>query len=343
MGRRPSTPGAIPRLRIRRNADGSPRYYYDHGTVDGRRHLEALGGDRVAALQRWAELEGERLPGGERVGGYTVRDAVLRYRQRELPRKAAKTRREYDALLTRIDAVFGAVQLDALTTRDVRDWYDVTESKRGLVTANRSKAMLSALFNFARVAEMTRVQNPCAGAWGRKERGRADVLVPDALFAKVLARADAPLRRAMRLADLTGLRPADVLRLERAHIVDGNLVLRQGKTGRPWAVRIEGELAQLVDELLAMRGTAIGIAPALVRDERGYRLTAGQLRARFDKARKAAGVAKADFQFRDIRARAVTAVDLASGRQEAQRLAGHSSDRMTAHYSRATKPAKPAR
>ncbi|MFG6743483.1 hypothetical protein ACGYWN_16460, partial [Burkholderia pseudomallei] len=48
--------------RTRTNADGTKRYYYDHGEVEGRRFLEPLGTDRVVALQRWTELEGKRAP-----------------------------------------------------------------------------------------------------------------------------------------------------------------------------------------------------------------------------------------------------------------------------------------
>ena len=36
MAGKAQTPGAIPRFRSRKNADGSLRYYYDHGEVDGR-------------------------------------------------------------------------------------------------------------------------------------------------------------------------------------------------------------------------------------------------------------------------------------------------------------------
>ncbi|WP_249191054.1 hypothetical protein [Burkholderia cenocepacia] len=60
MAGKAQTPGAIPRFRSRKNADGSLRYYYDHGEVDGRRILEPLGTNRIVALQRWAELEGAR-------------------------------------------------------------------------------------------------------------------------------------------------------------------------------------------------------------------------------------------------------------------------------------------
>ncbi len=57
------------------------------------------------------------------------------------------------------------------------------------------------------------------------------------------------------------------------------------------------------------------------------------LRDRFDEAREAAGIPKAEFQFRDLRATAATAVDDSYGIREAQALLGHTTEGMTAHYS----------
>lgn len=56
-----------------------------------------------------------------------------------------------------------------------------------------------------------------------------------------------------------------------------------------------------------------------------------QLRDRFDAARDAAGIPKAEFQFRDLRATAKTALAEAVGIREAQALLGHTTERMTAH------------
>ena len=58
------------------------------------------------------------------------------------------------------------------------------------------------------------------------------------------------------------------------------------------------------------------------------------LRNRFDAAREAAGIPKAEFQFRDLRATAATAVDEAGGIKQAQALLSHTTEGMTARYIR---------
>ncbi|MDR0457845.1 MAG: hypothetical protein LBH10_02265 [Burkholderiaceae bacterium] len=50
--------------------------------------------------------------------------------------------------------------------------------------------------------------------------------------------------------------------------------------------------------------------------------------------RERAGVDKALFQFRDLRAKAATEADDASGTRTAQALLGHTTETMTAHYIR---------
>jgi integrase len=77
-----------------------------------------------------------------------------------------------------------------------------------------------------------------------------------------------------------------------------------------------------------------GDADALLVNEKGERLTAAMLRNRFDDARDAAGIDKALFQFRDLRAKAATETDDASGTRGAQALLGHTTESMTASYIR---------
>jgi integrase len=342
MGRRPQIAGAIPRFRTRKNADGTLRYYYDHGEVEGRRVLEPLGTNRVVALQRWAELEGKRLPTSE-IERHTFLMLEREYRRRELPQKSPATRRMYDLFLTRLSTVIGDRALDALTPADVAAIWQATAEKRGVVTANRTKAVLSLVLNCGRLWNMMTIANPCAGVRGKKENGRQHVLIDDQLYAAVYAVADEPLRNAMDLADLCAQRPADILGVKRSNIVKGNLMFRTRKTGAFVTVQITGELAVLMERLLAFRGSKVDVSPYLVRDEEGYPLTKGQLRSRFDKAREKAGIEKAKFQFRDLRARGVTHKTIDEGLEAGQRLAGHSGPGMTARYVRGARPVKPSR
>ena len=128
----------------------------------------------------------------------------------------------------------------------------------------------------------------------------------------------------MDLALLTGQRPADVLKLRRTDIRDGALWIVQNKTGARLGVEVTGELAAVIARINERPRRAI--SAYLVQDENGQPLTQFALRSRFDKART---LAKVDFQFRDIRAKAATDTgDLA----HSQALLGHKTRDMTEHY-----------
>ena len=131
----------------------------------------------------------------------------------------------------------------------------------------------------------------------------------------------------MDLALLTGQRPADVLKLKRTDIRDGALWIVQNKTGARLGIEITGELAATIARINARPRKAI--SAYVIQDENGQPLTQCALRSRFDKART---LAKVDFQFRDIRAKAATDTgDLA----HSQTLLGHKNRDMTEHYVRA--------
>ena len=87
------------------NLDLPARMYFRRGRYYWGRDNVALGADKRVALHRYAELEtGDATPG-------TFADAVELYRTQELPRKARKTREEYDRQLNALCVVFGHVPL----------------------------------------------------------------------------------------------------------------------------------------------------------------------------------------------------------------------------------------
>lgn len=168
-------------------------------------------------------------------------------------------------------------------------------------------------------------QNPCQGVEGFKEVGRSRY-VTDAEFDQVKSQAYFAVVDAMDLALLTGQRPADVLKLKRTDIRDGALWIVQNKTGARLGIEITGELAAAIVRINESPRRAI--SAYLIQDENGQPLTKFALRSRLDKART---LAKVDFQFRDIRAKAATDT---GNLAHSQKLLEHKNREMTEHYVR---------
>lgn len=113
----------------------------------------------------------------------------------------------------------------------------------------------------------------------------------------------------------------------RVAIRDGALWIVQNKTGARLGIEITGELAAIITKINQRPRKAI--SAYLIQDENGQPLTQSALRSRFDKARI---LAKVEFQFRDIRAKAATDTgDLA----HSQKLLAHKNRDMTEHYVKA--------
>ena len=118
-----------------------------------------------------------------------------------------------------------------------------------------------------------------------------------------------------------------MLKLKKTDIRDGALWIIQNKTGQRLGVEITGELAAVIARINERPRQAI--SAYMIQDDNGQPLTQFALRSRFDKART---LAKVDFQFRDIRAKAATDTgDLA----HSQSLLGHKNREMTEHYVKA--------
>ncbi|MDV6345236.1 tyrosine-type recombinase/integrase [Nitrosomonas sp. Is37] len=121
-------------------------------------------------------------------------------------------------------------------------------------------------------------------------------------------------------------------------IVDGSLQITQDKTGKKLRISIEGELKALIDRIKERKAGYTVRSLHLIVDESGQRFTSFMLRSHFDRAREQAGINKADFQFRDLRAKAGTDKADASGDiRQAQRQLGHASVVTTERYVRGRK------
>ncbi|WP_045769509.1 tyrosine-type recombinase/integrase [Xanthomonas albilineans] len=336
MGRRPKKPGAVPRLRARRQKSGIVHYYYDHG---GRPRKETpLGSDYGLAIKQWAELEhANRIPSDSAV---TFRQVADRYRLEVIPTKGEKTQRVNINELGRLLSFFDdpPVPFEGIRPLHVRQYMDWRKTAK--IAANREKALLSHIWNWARNKGYTDLPNPCAGVSRNREQGR-DVYIDDELYSKVYNAADQVLRDAMDLAYLTGQRPSDVYAMDERNLQGGVLRVRQSKTRAMVDMTVSGELEVLIAAIMERKRKHSMRSTRLLVDTDGLPVGRDALRYRFDQARLAAGIAKADFQFRDLRAKAGTdKADSSGDMRQAQSQLGHKNITMTEHYVRKRRGAR---
>lgn len=330
--------------RQRKNGTVWISYYY-RGS-DGK--VIPLGRDLNKARLRWAELESREAPADLK----TMQAIFDRYERDIIPYKAPRTQRDNKAELKQLRAVFDSAPIEAITPAMIAQYRDARSAK---TRANREIALLSHVFNIAREWGLCEQANPCLGVRKNKEKPR-DYYANDAVWKAVYAQACHELRDAMDLALLTGQRPADVLAMRRDDIVDGYLLVRQGKTDKKLRIQVEvdGEpnsLGKLIERI--NKGNAEHLSPFLVINRRGQRVSWPMLRNRWDDARESAAIKAVEageqelavrirqFQFRDIRPKAASEIrDLS----DASVLLGHSTEGITERvYRRVGAIAKPSK
>lgn len=261
-----------------------------------------LGKDYGVAIMEYARLERDRTSAAAVAKVITFRYVAEKYLVEIVPTKGVNTQkdnlREMKNLLAFFDDPPGP--LDNIEPIHIRQY--LTWRKSAPVRANREKALFSAIWNYARNKGYTALANPCTGIKGNKETGQ-DNYVEDELFQRVYEKADVGLQDAMDLFYLTGQRIADTLKMDERDVRDGRLAVQQGKTKAKRRIEITGELKIVLDRIMARKDSHQFRSTRLIVLENGTPLTVAMRRRRFDLAREAAGVKKADFQMRDLRAK----------------------------------------
>jgi integrase len=79
---------------------------------------------------------------------------------------------------------------------------------------------------------------------------KREVYITDEIFKVIRDHASVAVRDAMDLAYLTGQRPSDALRMTEEDIIDGHLVVVQGKTHKKRRIHLSGHLAALIDRII---------------------------------------------------------------------------------------------
>jgi integrase len=291
---------------------------YYHVSTSQPRVWTKLASDLGSSLKLWADIEARAIPSDQT----TFTAIATMYKAQEVIQKRERTQRDYLKHLEMLELVFGHMDLKAIRPADVHQ-YIQARGQKSKVQANREKAVLSAMFNFARRLGLVDVSNPCAGIRGHTEKARSRY-VSDDEYKAVYDLVPPYIQDVLDLALITGQRPADVLKIDLADITSEALHISQNKTGAKLRIARKG----LFDEVISRIIERPRLGSQLLVNRKGSALTFPQFRMQFDKARLSIGV---DWQLRDLRAKAATDLeDLA----HAQKLLGHRSRNTTEIYTR---------
>lgn len=321
-------------------------YYYYDMRPDGLPDVK-LGTDRTEALAQWDALHNGR----QRIKG-TMEEAFTQFERDVLPQyTSAETRKGYGKHLKWLRKVFGAATWDATKLTHLVGYLRARKAK---TQANREMALLSIIWNKARLWGMTDTPWPAAGMersrWKNPEQAR-EFEVTDELFNALYAQAEPMLKDCMDLSTSTGMRLTDCRTVLLP--ADNTLRVRASKTNKRGGFDLS--LSQVLPDLLAKRRAMADNVThlMLLTMPDGSPVTPAKLRGAYDRARNAAIIkARADGQpelalqlramvLRDMRKRAA---DLAASDEAASQLLQHSDVALTKrHYRSQGNTLKPVR
>lgn len=304
--------------RRKANYDLPPRMYLKCGSyyyVTRDNQWLNLGKDLPIAKRKWAELSGLAPTGG-------MTTLMDRYMQEIAPKKAPRTYKDNLSEIENLRKVFGEMEVRAVKPMHIAKYLDL----RGVdapVRANREKALLSHIFTMGMRWGMCDT-NPCRGVH-RNTEAKRDRYITDEEFRAVWSKATPMVQCVMDLAYMTAQRIGDLLALRRGDITDTGVYFKQGKTGKKLIVEMTPELREVLDRAASIHRIK---SMFVIATKTGSKYTYDGISAMF---RRYVTEAKIDdFHFHDIRAKALT--DAKRAGIDAQRLAGHATETMTAHY-----------
>lgn len=243
-----------------------------------------------------------------------------------------RTQKDYANYSKKILPVFGQTHVDNIKPEHVRNYMDL-RAKFSKTQANREKAFMSAVFTWGYQRGKCKT-NPCRGVTAFTEKPR-ERYITDQEYNTTYELASTPIKIAMEISYLCAARKADVLKLNRSHLRDDGIYIRQGKTGKKQIKLFTPRLQE-----------AIALANKLTTDDSGDTLTSfffvhqpdgtNYTISGFDSlwqktkkdAEKALGY-KLDFTFHDIKAKAISDYN-----GDKQRFSGHKTASQVAIYDR---------
>jgi integrase len=218
---------------------------------------------------------------------------------------------------------------------DIYRYLDM-RGKTAKISANREFALLSHVFSYA-IRWGSIKLNPCTGVKKFSENKRSRN-VTDEEFLAVMTAATYPIKHAMNLTYMMGLRPTEVLKLKRSNIRDEGLyvdITKTKKGAKGKIVEWSEPLKKLVTELSHMNKYKISHLDFLLCNRVGQPYTPDGFTTMWKRHMNKCvekGLIKEPFQFRDIRHKSATDIEKMYSREDARKLLGHTSQTTTARY-----------
>lgn len=292
--------------------------YYHVNQAKGKKAIWIrLGDDYGTALREWAKLEGTSRP-----QGMTVADAIAHYLQISQKHLSARTIENYEWSAKALIPVFGEMRMDEVERKDVYAYL----TKKGNVSANRDRALLSAVYNHMLNAGIFKGENPCLRMQYRNPEKPRKRYITDGELEALVQVSSTRFGTMLRFAYATGMRQLDIITLRLTAASDDGIEYEDSKTGKRRVIEWTDELKAI---WRAAAGARIGAQPVfLTRDGQAY--TSSGVRASWRHVKIRAKLP--DLHFHDIRRKSGSDADDDS---HAQRLLGHSDPKVTRKHYRA--------
>lgn len=290
----------LPWVTVRRNADGSLRYYWQR---KGHK-LVTLPKDPIERLQRVTELNAAADATAEALAPHgTIAWCVGQYRaSTEFEKLAKGTKKVYRRWLGEFERKIGKRHAAAFTRGAVMELKARLLEKHKLGTVNHAFAVLRIILEIARDRDVIEV-NPAAKPRLSTAEAR-DTIWQDDDFLRVTQLAGAEVRVALFLLLYTAQRPGDVVRMAWSQYdpAQGRILVRQEKTGKRMRELLGIPVHRALRAALegaARRGPLVTVHP------NGRSWTAARLRLHIQAVMELAEVDPRVYQVRDLRRTAV--------------------------------------
>tara|TARA_B100001964_G_scaffold167909_1_gene184426 strand:+ start:4833 stop:5822 length:990 start_codon:yes stop_codon:yes gene_type:complete len=300
------------------------RVYFKHGSyyfVTYQNKWIRLDSKFAVALAKYAKL----LQEPKKVT--TMKDLIERYLFEVAPKKAQPTYRDYIRRSKSLIEVFADMNPLEVETTHVSRYLDM----KGNVSANRDIALLSSVFKKAIRWGYVKV-NPCRGV-ERNEEMERDRYITDNEFIQRKKVMPEWITLVMDIAYLTSLRKTDILKIKlKEDLTDAILKVTQSKTGKKQAFLLVDDDGKLNDLGMviqkAKRTNKLIKSFYLFCNRYGKPYTTGGFDSIWQRHAKKDDVQ--DFQFRDLRSKAIT--DAEAQGINPKKLSGHKTDAMVNRY-----------